>query len=355
MNPTTKRAIKEIVVYALAFGCSWYAAHKLLSTLDPYRQKRQDTVSKSRKRLDEWAGEQVKELETLELNEYEQIVASQLVLPSEIDVSFDDIGGMDEHVNQLLQDVLFPLKYPEVFDTHGGLLSCPKGLLLYGPPGCGKTMLAKALAKQSQATFINVSVGLLTDKWFGESNKLVDALFTLARKLEPTIIFIDEIDTFLRQRQRTDHEAMAQIKAEFMSMWDGLLSGQSRVLVLGATNRPADIDEAIRRRMPKVFSIPLPNAEQRRKILELYLKKVPLEANFDWNGVVNATAGLSGSYIKEVCRSALSVPRRELFDKHGNDLEAIKYDIQSGGLRSLKTEDFYHYESLQNVSGIDVE
>ncbi|WBW75265.1 mitochondrial outer membrane ATPase Msp1/Yta4 [Schizosaccharomyces osmophilus] len=354
MHPGTKTTIKEIAVYALAFGCSWYAARKLLSSLDPYRQKRQDTVSKSRQKLDNWAEEHVRDIETVELDEYEQMVASQLVLPSEINVAFDDIAGMDEHVNHLFQDVLFPLKYPEVFNTHSDLLSSPKGLLLYGPPGCGKTMLAKALAKQSNATFINVSVGLLTDKWFGESNKLVDALFSLARKLEPSIIFIDEIDTFLRQRQRTDHEAMAQIKAEFMSMWDGLLTGESRVLVLGATNRPGDIDDAIRRRMPKVYSIPLPTSSQRRKILELYLKSVKLDETFDWNAVVASTAGLSGSYIKEACRSALSVPRRELFATFGNNLDRIKIEIDDGGLRPLKTEDFVAQDSLEGLS-IDVE
>lgn len=117
-----------------------------------------------------------------------------------------DIGGLDPIISQLREAVIFPLCYPQVFESAAGLFGAPKGVLLYGPPGCGKTMLAKSLAKESGATFINVKVSSLTDKWFGESNKLVAGLFSLAKKLQPSIIFIDEIDSFMRERSRNDHE-----------------------------------------------------------------------------------------------------------------------------------------------------
>jgi len=147
-------------------------------------------------------------------------------------------------------------------------------------------MLAKALAKESGATFINIAASVLTNKWYGESNKLVAGLFSLARKAQPSIIFIDEIDSFLRERTKGDHEVTGMMKAEFMTcvlifsgcsmssfletrLWDGLLSGTDRILVLGATNRPNDIDSAILRRMPKRFGIGLPDMEQRTKILTL--------------------------------------------------------------------------------------
>lgn len=149
-------------------------------------------------------------------------------------------------------------------------------------------MLAKALAKESGATFINVAISVLTNKWFGESNKLVAGLFSLARKTQPCIIFIDEIDSFLRERTKGDHEATAMMKAEFMTyaatdicflsrinlypfcrLWDGLLSSKDRIMVLGATNRPNDIDSAILRRMPKRFAVRLPDASQRKRILAL--------------------------------------------------------------------------------------
>jgi len=113
--------------------------------------------------------------------------------------------------------VIYPLKYPEIFVSSSPLLRAPKGVLLYGPPGCGKSMLAKALAKESGATFINIAASVLTNKWYGESNKLVAGLFRLARKAQPSIIFIDEIDSFLRERTKGDHEVTAMMKAEFMS------------------------------------------------------------------------------------------------------------------------------------------
>ena len=128
-----------------------------------------------------------------------------------------DIGGLDPIIASLRESVIYPLMYPHLFTASSSLLSAPKGVLLYGPPGCGKTMLARALAKESGATFINIPASVLTNKWFGESNKLVAGLFNLARKMQPTIIFVDEIDTFLRERRADDHEVMSMIKAEFMT------------------------------------------------------------------------------------------------------------------------------------------
>lgn len=128
-----------------------------------------------------------------------------------------DIGGLDSIIASLRESVIYPLMYPHLFTASSSLLSAPKGVLLYGPPGCGKTMLARALAKESGATFINIPASVLTSKWFGESNKLVAGVFSLARKMQPTIIFVDEIDTFLRERRTDDHEVMSMLKAEFMT------------------------------------------------------------------------------------------------------------------------------------------
>ena len=198
-----------------------------------------------------------------------------------------DIGGLDHIISSLRETIIYPLLYPNLFNNSSILAGASKGVLLFGPPGCGKTMLAKALAKESGATFINVAISVLTNKWFGESNKLVAGLFSLARKTQPCIIFIDEIDSFLRERMKGDHEATAMMKAEFMTytnlyhrlqpnqltlfcrLWDGLLSSEDRIMVLGATNRPNDIDSAILRRMPKRFAVRLPDASQRKRILAL--------------------------------------------------------------------------------------
>ena len=128
-----------------------------------------------------------------------------------------DIGGMDDIIEELKESVIYPLTLPHLYTSSSSLLSAPSGVLLYGPPGCGKTMLAKALAHESGACFINLHISTLTEKWYGDSNKLVNAVFSLARKLQPSIVFIDEIDAVLGQRRTGEHEASGMVKAEYVS------------------------------------------------------------------------------------------------------------------------------------------
>ncbi|KAH9309542.1 hypothetical protein KI387_037453, partial [Taxus chinensis] len=184
-------------------------------------------------------------------NEFEKRIRPAVIPAGEVGVSFADIGAL-ENVEEALQElVMLPLRRPDLFK--GGLLKPCRGILLFGPPGTGKTMLAKALATEAGASFINVSMSTITSKWFGEDEKNVKALFTLAAKVSPTVIFIDEVDSMLGQRTRVcEHEAMRKIKNEFMMNWDGLLTKPTeRILVLAATNRPFDLDEAIIRRFER--------------------------------------------------------------------------------------------------------
>jgi SpoVK/Ycf46/Vps4 family AAA+-type ATPase len=179
------------------------------------------------------------------------------------------------------------------------------GVLLYGPPGCGKTLIAKAMAKEAKCWFINLDVSVLTDKWYGESQKLTTAVFTLAEKIQPCIIFIDEIDSLLRLRASQDHEVTAMMKAQFMSLWDGLITDPKKtVIVMGATNRPKDMDTAILRRMASKFYVPAPDVHQRKHILNLTLKNENLSSDFDLTKLAEMTEGFSGSDLKEVARSA---------------------------------------------------
>jgi ATP-dependent 26S proteasome regulatory subunit len=147
---------------------------------------------------------------------YEQTIAMEVVAPWEIPVSFEDIGGLDDIIEELREAVIYPLTMPHLYSATSSLLSAPSGVLLYGPPGCGKTMLAKALAHESGACFINLHISTLTEKWYGDSNKLVSAVFSLARKLQPSIVFIDEIDAVLGQRRSGEHEASGMVKAEYV-------------------------------------------------------------------------------------------------------------------------------------------
>ena len=284
--------------------------------------------------------------EELVLNQYEQIIASEVIAPEDIAVKFNDIGGLEDVIDELKEAVIYPLTMPHLYSQSSSLLSAPSGVLLYGPPGCGKTMLAKALASESGANFINLHISTLTEKWFGDSNKLVNAVFSLARKLQPTIVFIDEIDAVLGQRRSSEHEASGMVKAEFMTHWDGLTSAniygeQQRILILGATNRIQDIDEAILRRMPKKFPVSLPTAPQRLRIYALLLKDTKVDkSNFDLEYLVRVTAGMSGSDLKEVCRDAAMVPVREYIRSKRSAGRPIGA-VNASDIRGLRTDDFF--------------
>jgi ATPase family AAA domain-containing protein 1 len=284
--------------------------------------------------------------EDLQLSQYEHIIANDVVAPEDIPVTFEDIGGLSDIIEELKESVIYPLTMPHLYSRSSSLLSAPSGVLLYGPPGCGKTMLAKALAHESGACFINLHISTVTEKWYGDSNKLVNAVFSLARKLQPSIVFIDEIDAVLGTRRSGEHEASNMVKAEFMTHWDGLTSSNTsgrpeRILILGATNRIQDIDEAILRRMPKKFPVSLPGSGQRLKILGLVLKDTKVDQqNFDVHYLVRVMAGMSGSDIKEACRDAAMVPVRE-FIKRKRDLGARMDAVDPTEVRGVRTEDFF--------------
>jgi len=178
----------------------------------------------------------------------------------------------------------------------------------------------------------------------------VNGLFTLARKVQPSIIFIDEIDSFLRERAKGDHEVTAMMKAEFMTLWDGLTSSTDRILVLGATNRPNDIDSAILRRMPKRFAVGLPDRTQREKILNLMLKDTKLTAEFPFKTLAELTEGLSGSDLRELCRNAAMVPVREFMRNSGHDVQILEKGQEEGfNLRPLSIDDFFVHDGTSQL------
>ncbi|KAK5467429.1 mitochondrial dynamin GTPase Msp1 [Exophiala xenobiotica] len=353
------RVLQELLVAApMAIGGFYLVKYVLKQmNLDPEADVKERTRLQSEailRRLDEpqttkaipLQDPQIPLREQLALSQYEQAILQDLVFPKDIRVTFEDIGGMSDIIEELKESVIYPLTMPDLYSTSSSLLSAPSGVLLYGQPGCGKTMLAKALAHESGACFINLHISTLTEKWFGDSNKLVNAVFSLARKLEPAIVFIDEIDAVLGTRHSGEHEASGMVKAEFMTHWDGLASANSagrpqRILVLGATNRMQDIDDAILRRMPKKFPISLPNTSQRLKILKIILKDTKVDsAQLDLEYLSRVMAGMSGSDIKEACREAAMTPVREMIRrqrKNGLRMEHMK----AGEVRGLRTSDFF--------------
>ncbi|XP_052171401.1 uncharacterized protein LOC127787408 [Diospyros lotus] len=273
-------------------------------------------------------------------NEFEKRIRPEVIPASEIGVTFSDIGALDDIKESLQELVMLPLRRPDLFK--GGLLKPCRGILLFGPPGTGKTMLAKAIANEAGASFINVSMSTITSKWFGEDEKNVRALFTLAAKVSPTIIFVDEVDSMLGQRSRAgEHEAMRKIKNEFMTHWDGLMTKQGeRILVLAATNRPFDLDEAIIRRFERRIIVGLPSIENREKILRTLLAKEKVHEELDFKELASMTEGYTGSDLKNLCVTAAYRPVRELIQQERlKDLEKKQRAEEGQNLKDAQEPD----------------
>ncbi|KAM3228596.1 hypothetical protein ACQJBY_059930 [Aegilops geniculata] len=283
-------------------------------------------------------------------NEFEKRLLADVIPPDEVGVTFEDIGALESVKETLKELVMLPLQRPELF-SKGQLMKPCKGILLFGPPGTGKTMLAKAVATEAGANFINISMSSISSKWFGEGEKYVKAVFSLASKIAPSVIFVDEVDGMLGRRENPgEHEAMRKMKNEFMVNWDGLRTkDKERVLVLAATNRPFDLDEAVIRRLPRRLMVNLPNASNRRKIISVILAKEDLADDLDLEAIANLTEGYSGSDLKNLCVTAAHLPIRELLEKEKKEralAEAenrpLPQSCSSNDVRALRISDFKH-------------
>jgi len=266
-------------------------------------------------------------------------------------VSWEDVGGLETIKKELIEAVEWPLKYPDRFKQMG--IRPPKGVLLYGPPGCGKTLLAKAVAYESEANFILVKGPELLNKFVGESEKGVREIFRKARQVAPTVIFFDEIDSIaVRRGQGGENNVTERMVNTLLTEIDGLEELKD-VVVIAATNRPDILDPALLRpgRFDRVLLTPLPDEKARADIFKMYTEKknMPLAKDVDFKALVSNTQNYVGSDIEGVCREAAMLALRENIDakevamKHFEGaLDKVKGSIREQDMKKYREiEDTY--------------
>ncbi|XP_027359058.1 ATPase family AAA domain-containing protein FIGL1 [Abrus precatorius] len=285
-------------------------------------------------------GELPEKLRNLEPRLIEHV--SNEIMDKDPNVRWDDIAGLEHAKKCVTEMVIWPLLRPDIFK---GCRSPGRGLLLFGPPGTGKTMIGKAIAGEAKATFFYISASSLTSKWIGEGEKLVRALFGVASCRQPAVIFVDEIDSLLSQRKSDgEHESSRRLKTQFLIEMEGFDSGSEQILLIGATNRPQELDEAARRRLTKRLYIPLPSSEARVWIVRNLLEKDGLFklSNEEMDTICNLTEGYSGSDMKNLVKDASMGPLREAL-RQGIEITKLKKE----DMRPVTLQDFEN--ALQEV------
>ena len=240
-----------------------------------------------------------------------------------VDVSYEDIGGLKEEVKKVREMIEIPLKRPELFEKLG--IAPPKGVLMHGPPGTGKTLLAKAVASESDAHFIAINGPEIMSKYVGGSEENLREYFEEAEENSPSIIFIDELDAIAPKREETNGEVERRTVAQLLTLMDGLKS-RGQVVVIGATNRPDSLDPALRRpgRFDREIEIGVPDSEERKEVLEIHTRNMPLADDVDLDKISNTTHGFVGADLESLCKEAAMRVVRRILPEIQNDEEIPK-------------------------------
>ncbi len=258
--------------------------------------------------------------------------------------SYEDIGGLGHEIKRIREMIELPLKHPEIFERLG--IDAPKGVLLYGPPGCGKTLIARAVANETDAYFITINGPEIIHKYYGESEARLREIFEDAKKNAPAIIFLDEIDAIAPKREHVVGDVEKRVVAQLLALMDGLDS-RGHVVVIAATNIPGALDPALRRpgRFDREISIPIPDKNSRLSILEIHSRGMPLTDDVDLNKLAEITHGFVGADLQALCReSAMLCLRKQI-----PEIDLGTSNISHETMMNLKVHMEHFIEALKEV------
>ncbi len=249
------------------------------------------------------------------------------LLPSQVPtITFDDIGGMEKLKEQIRLNILYPLQKPEIYEAYGKKIG--GGIMLYGPPGCGKTHIARATAGELGASFFTLSLNEILNMYVGETEKNLTHLFDSARARVPAIIFVDEVDALGSKRSSISNASIRWMVSQFLTEMDGISSNNEKLMILGATNSPWNVDSALRRpgRFDRVIFVPPPDAEARAEIMKLHSRKRKVDPSIPWKKLANRTEHFSGADLAHLVELATE--------------QALAEALKSGHLRDVTNRDF---------------
>ena len=271
-------------------------------------------------------------------------ISTETSVDRKVRVTYEEVGGLRNEVKAMRDIVELPLKHPELFSRLG--IEPHSGILLYGPPGCGKTLIAKVLASESEANMFSINGPEIMNKYYGETEAKIRDIFKEAKDNSPSIIFIDEIDAIAPKREEVYGDVEKRVVAQLLALMDGL-NDRGNVIVLGATNRPESIDPALRRpgRFDREFEISVPNDDGRLEILLIHTRGMPVNENIDLKDLASELHGYTGADIKSLCREAAMKSIKRYLPEIDFETEKIPSEV----LQSMEIKLIDFYDAMHEV------